>query len=226
MKDLEIRILLVDDDPDILEFVGYNLKKEGYLISKASDGKEALAKAKTEKPDLVLLDIMMPELDGMETCERLRALPHMKNLFIIFLTARSEDYSQLAAYEAGADDYIIKPIKPKILVSKIKSLLKRIHQPTTPAILQVGNIQIYVEEYRVVKGKEEIRLPRKEFALLLLLASEPNKVFTRKRILSEVWGSDIVVGDRTIDVHIRKLRAKLGDNLVKTVKGVGYKMVF
>ncbi len=214
--------MLIDDG----EFVGYNLKKEGYLISKASDGKEALVKAKTEKPDLVLLDIMMPELDGVETCERLRALPHMKNLFIIFLTARSEDYSQLAAYEAGADDYIIKPIKPKILVSKIKSLLKRIHQPTTPAILQVGNIQIYVEEYRVVKGKEEIRLPRKEFALLLLLASEPNKVFTRKRILSEVWGSDIVVGDRTIDVHIRKLRAKLGDNLVKTVKGVGYKMVF
>ncbi len=225
------KILLVDDEPDIIEFIGFNLESEGYTVEKAETGEEALEKAKVFQPDLIILDVMMPGMDGIETCERIRELPGAKSPIIAFLTARGEDYSQIAGFEAGADDYITKPVKPKVLVSRVKALLKRRSQMVKTAevrddnTIRIGNIIIDKEKYVVKHGGDELILPRKEFELLLLLASKPDKVFTRDEIYSKVWGEDIIVGDRTIDVHIRKLREKLGSDHIKTIKGVGYKFI-
>ncbi len=226
MKKKQTRILLVDDEPDILEILEYNLTLEGYQITTAKNGLEALKKATDWKPHLVLLDVMMPEMDGIETCEKLRSSKKLSDLLIVFLTARSEDYSQVAGLEAGADDYITKPIKPKVLMSKIKALLRRFKDDEqTSQLVEAGDLVINREEYKIVYQGQEIILPRKEFELISLLASKPNKVFEREEILSRVWGNEVVVGGRTIDVHIRKLREKIGDQHFKTVKGVGYKYV-
>jgi two-component system alkaline phosphatase synthesis response regulator PhoP len=226
MKKKEIKILLVDDEPDILEIVGYNLSSEGYQISTASNGIEAVAKAKKVKPHLIIMDVMMPEMDGIEACENIRKDSSLANTIITFLTARGEDYSQVAGFDAGADDYITKPIKPKVLVSKVKALLRRLkEEEENSQIITVGNIVINREEYKIVNDGIEIILPRKEFELLSLLASKPGKVFKREEILDRVWGNEVIVGGRTIDVHIRKLREKIGENHFKTVKGVGYKYV-
>jgi two-component system alkaline phosphatase synthesis response regulator PhoP len=224
MKKKDIKILLVDDEQDILEIVGYNLTQEGYQIVTASNGKEAIQVAKKELPQLIIMDVMMPEMDGMEACENIRRLPELSNVIITFLTARNEDYSQVAGFEAGADDYIAKPIKPKLLVSKVKALLRRLKDDEVKDdILYVGGIEVNREEYKIVQDGREIVLPRKEFELFYLLASKPGKVFKREEILDKVWGNEVVVGGRTIDVHIRKLREKIGDELFKTIKGVGYK---
>jgi len=227
MKKQDIRILLVDDEPDILEILSYNLSSEGYQVYTAKNGVEGVEKAKKKNPHLVVLDVMMPEMDGIETCEMIRNTKGLENTIITFLTARSEDYSQVAGFDAGADDYITKPIKPKVLVSKVKALLRRLKedQNASDEVLKVGNIEINREEYKVVNNGKEIVLPRKEFELLALLASKPDKVFKREVILDKVWGQEVVVGGRTIDVHIRKLREKIGDDHFKTVKGVGYKFV-
>jgi len=226
MKKKDIRILLVDDEPDILEIVGYNLAQEGYQIITATNGREAVAKAKKELPQLIIMDVMMPEMDGMEATEAIRKIPELQNIIITFLTARNEDYSQVAGFEAGADDYISKPIKPKLLVSKVKALLRRLKEEDTKhsATLNVAGIEINREEYKIVKDNVEIILPRKEFELFYLLASKPGKVFKREEILDKVWGNEVIVGGRTIDVHIRKLREKIGEELFKTIKGVGYKI--
>lgn len=226
MKKKDIKILLVDDEPDILEIVGYNLTAEGYQVITAENGLEALKKAKKHHPHLIILDVMMPEMDGIEACEKLRSIPELSDTIITFLTARGEDYSQVAGFEAGADDYITKPIKPKVLVSKVKALLRRFKESSseTPNV-NLGNLIINREEYKIIKNKKEIILPRKEFELLSLLASKPGKVFKREDILDKVWGNEVVVGGRTIDVHIRKLREKIGDESFKTIKGVGYKFV-
>ena len=225
MNNSDIKILLVDDEPDILEIVGYNLKNEGYLVYTASNGVDALKSAKKITPNLILLDIMMPEMDGIEACEKIRAIKSLENTLIAFLTARNEDYSQVAGFEAGADDYITKPIKPKVLVSKVKSLLRRLKENQADSTVIVGDITINRDEYVVFKGDKKIFLPRKEFELFSLLTSRPGKVFKRETILDRVWGNEVVVGGRTIDVHIRKLREKIGDDYFKTVKGVGYKFV-
>lgn len=225
MKKKEIKILLVDDELDILEIVGYNLSQEGYQIITATNGKEAVAKAKKEIPQLIIMDVMMPEMDGMEACEKIRDMPELSNVIITFLTARSEDYSQVVGFEAGADDYITKPIKPKLLVSKVKALLRRLKSNDISAeTLNVGGIEINREEYKIIKNNIEIVLPRKEFELFYLLASKPGKVFKREEILDKVWGTEVVVGGRTIDVHIRKLREKIDEDIFKTIKGVGYKL--
>lgn len=225
MKKKDIKILLVDDEQDILEIVGYNLSQEGYNVITATNGKDAIAKAKKEIPHLIIMDVMMPEMDGMEACETIRKVPELGNVIITFLTARNEDYSQVAGFDAGADDYIAKPIKPKLLVSKVKALLRRLKDDENKGdILRVGNIEINREEYKIVVDDSEIILPRKEFELFYLLASKPGKVFKREEILDKVWGNEVVVGGRTIDVHIRKLREKIGDELFKTIKGVGYKL--
>ena len=227
MKKKDIRILLVDDEQDILEIVGYNLSQEGYQIYTAKNGIEAVAKAKKKNPHLIILDVMMPEMDGIEACETIRNTPGLENTIITFLTARGEDYSQLAGFEAGADDYIQKPIKPKVLMSKVKALLRRRKDEYSEAgdLYTVGDLTINREEYKVINCGKELILPRKEFELLSLLTSKPGKVFKREFILEKVWGSEVVVGGRTIDVHIRKLREKIGDDHFKTVKGVGYKFV-
>ena len=221
----QFKILLVDDEPDILEIVGYNLENEGYQIFKASNGMEAVNIAEEIQPHLILLDVMMPEMDGIEACEKIREIDSLKDVIITFFTARSEDYSQLAGFDAGADDYITKPVKPKILISKVKSLLRRIKSDTSEInnVITVGDIIINREEYFVMKNRQKIILPRKEFELMALLTSKPEKVFKREVILERVWGNDVIVGGRTIDVHIRKLREKIGDDYFKTVKGVGYK---
>ena len=219
------KILLVDDDPDILEIVSYNLVQEGFEIFTASNGKEAILKAIKEVPDLIIMDVMMPEMDGMEACENIRRIPALNHVIITFLTARSEDYSQVAGFDAGADDYITKPIKPKLLVSKVKALLRRLKSNDISAeTLNVGGIEINREEYKIIKNNKEIVLPRKEFELFYLLASKPGKVFKREEILDKVWGTEVVVGGRTIDVHIRKLREKIDEDIFKTIKGVGYKL--
>ena len=226
MKKKDIKILLVDDEQDILEIVGYNLSQEGYQIVTASNGKEAIAKAKKEHPQLIIMDVMMPEMDGMEACENIRKIPELQDTIITFLTARSEDYSQVAGFDAGADDYIAKPIKPKVLVSKVQALLRRlkgVEGVSNSSTLNVGNIEINREEYKIVNEGKEIVLPRKEFELFYLLATKPGKVFKRDEILDKVWGNEVIVGGRTIDVHIRKLREKIGEELFKTIKGVGYK---
>ncbi len=224
MSSENIKILLVDDDPDILEIIGYNLSSGGYSVFTASDGLEAIEVAKKELPELIILDVMMPNMDGIEACEQLRKIPDLSNTIITFLTARNEDYSQVAGFDAGADDYITKPIKPKLLLSKVKGLLRRtsVNQKQDNS-LKVGNLLINRDEYKVVNNGRELVLPRKEFELLYLLTSKPGKVFTRDEILNTVWGNDVIVGGRTIDVHIRKLREKIGDKSFKTVKGVGYK---
>ena len=227
MKNEDVRVLLVDDGQDILEIVGYNLSLEGYQVFTAKNGVEAVSKAKKKQPHLVILDVMMPEMDGIEACEIMRNTPGLENTIITFLTARGEDYSQLAGFEAGADDYIQKPIKPKVLVSKVKALLRRSkeQQSDDSDVHKVGNLVINREEYKVINNGKEMVLPRKEFELLALLTSKPDKVFKREVILEKVWGNEVVVGGRTIDVHIRKLREKIGDDHFKTVKGVGYKFV-
>ncbi len=231
MKNADIKILLVDDEPDILEIVGYNLKNEGYQISTAKNGLEAVEIAKKIKPHLIILDIMMPEMDGIEACEKIRATPSLENVLITFFTARGEDYSQVAGFNVGADDYITKPIKPKVLVSKIKALLRRIKNTNETEEndfseqINVGGIIIDRDEYVIIKDGVKLSLPRKEFELFALLASKPDKVFKRDDILDQVWGNEVIVGGRTIDVHIRKLREKIGDEFFKTVKGVGYKFV-
>lgn len=226
MKKKDIKILLVDDEPDILEIVGYNLSNEGYQVITGANGVEAVKLGKKHKPHLVILDVMMPEMDGIEACELLRKNPDLSDTIITFFTARGEDYSQVAGFDAGADDYITKPIKPKVLISKVKALLRRLkEEEESSEVIKVGNIVINREEYKILKGKEEIILPRKEFELLSLLASKPGKVFKREDILDRVWGNEVVVGGRTIDVHIRKLREKIGDESFKTIKGVGYKFV-
>ena len=226
MKKKDTTILLVDDELDILEIIGYNLSAEGYNVVTAQNGVEAIKKAKKHKPELIILDVMMPQMDGIEACEKLRLIPELSETVITFLTARGEDYSQVAGFEAGADDYITKPIKPKVLTSKVKSLLRRFKtQDDSQQILKLGNITINREEYKIFVDTQEMVLPRKEFELLSLLASKPGKVFKREDILDRVWGNDVVVGGRTIDVHIRKLREKIGDDHFKTVKGVGYKFV-
>ncbi|MGV6845849.1 MAG: response regulator transcription factor [Lutibacter sp.] len=228
MKNSEIKILLVDDEPDILEIVGYNLKNEGYQIFTAKNGIEAIESAKKNFPHLIILDIMMPEMDGIEACEKIRNTKELEHVLITFFTARGEDYSQVAGFNVGADDYITKPIKPKVLVSKVKALLRRVKIDAKKEVhekIKVGNIVIDREEYVVLKNNQKLTLPRKEFELFALLASKPGKVFKRDDILDRVWGNEVVVGGRTIDVHIRKLREKIGDDNFKTVKGVGYKFI-
>ncbi len=226
MRKEEIKILLVDDEPDILEIVGYNLNNEGYNVITAKNGADGVKKANKEKPHLIILDVMMPEMDGIEACELIRKNDELNNSIITFLTARGEDYSQVAGFEAGADDYITKPIKPKVLVSKVKALLRRLKEENTSGkVLKIGNLTIDHDEYKIVLKGKEIQLPRKEFELLSLLTSKPGKVFKREEILDKVWGNEVVVGGRTIDVHIRKLREKIGDKSFKTVKGVGYKFI-
>jgi len=227
----DYRILLVDDEKDILEFLSYNLRTEGFEIYTAGNGRDAVKKAAEIKPHLVLMDVMMPEMDGVAACEEIRKNKELAYTLVAFLTARGEDYSQIAGFEAGGDDYITKPIKPKVLVSRIKALLKRrnvkIQDAETGSLTRIvsGDLVIDKERYLVIKKGKEITLPRKEFKLLSLLISKPEKVFTREEIFDGVWGENIVVGDRTIDVHIRKLREKLGEKNIKTVKGIGYKYI-
>lgn len=220
------KVLVVDDEPDVLEFLSYNLRKEGFLVFTASNGKEGLALAIKERPQLVILDVMMPGIDGIETCSEIRKQPFLADTIVIFLTARGEDYSQIAGFEAGADDYVTKPVKPKVLVSRVKALLRRLtFNNAEQGVSQITLTEFTInrERYVVIKDGKEIVLPRKEFELLSLLSSKPNKVFTRDEIFSSVWGNDVVVGDRTIDVHVRKIREKLDTQNIKTVKGVGYK---
>jgi two-component system, OmpR family, alkaline phosphatase synthesis response regulator PhoP len=232
MNEDKLKILLVDDEEDILEFISYNLEKEGFAVYTATNGKEGLRIAEKFQPHLILLDLMMPEMDGITTCGEIRKIPVLRNTLVAFLSARGEDYSQIAGFEAGADDFITKPIRPKVLVSRVKALLKRL----VPVIVEpevavsentviIGNLIIDKERYLVKQGNEEMVLPRKEFELLSLLVSKPGKVFTREEIYFSVWGDNVVVGDRTIDVHIRKLREKIGNDHIKTLKGIGYKFV-
>lgn len=226
MKKKDIKILLVDDEPDVIEIIRYNLEQEGYNVNTASNGKEALQKAQKNTPHLIIMDVMMPEMDGIEACEELRSDPTFNDTIIMFLTARGEDYSYVAAFDAGADDYVTKPIKPKIIVSKVKALLRRLKkEEENQDKIQLGKLIIDKEQYEVTHKGKTFSLPRKEFELLYLLASKPDKVVKREKIMEVVWGSEVVVGDRTIDVHIRKLREKVGDKYFKTVKGVGYKFV-
>ena len=217
-----MKVLIVDDEKDIIEFLSYNLEKEGFIVHTALNGKSAIEKAKKYKPDLIILDVMMPEMDGITTCQEIRSIPEISNTLILFLTARSEEYSELAGFDAGADDYVAKPIKPKLLISRIKALLKRNKIKASAKNIQIGNIEIDREKFSLLYNKEEIHLARKEFNLLYYLMTIPGKVFTREDIISEIW-KDAFVGDRTIDVHVRKIREKIGDKYIKTVKGVGYK---
>lgn len=224
MKKTSTKILVVDDDPDIIEILTYNLSNEGYNVKSAVNGVEALKKAKKFIPDIILLDVMMPEMDGIEACANLREIESLSKSMIIFLSARGEDFTQIAAFDAGADDYINKPVKPKILLKKISSISRRIlSENNNTSNIIVGSLVIDRESYSVILDKDEIALPRKEFELLYLLASKPGKVLTRDEIMFKVWGTQVVVGDRTIDVHVRKLREKIGEKYIKTIKGVGYK---
>ena len=224
-----IKILLVDDEQDILDFLSYNLEKENFEVHTANNGKDAIKEAEKLLPDLIVLDVMMPGMDGIETCREIREISSLKNTIIAFLTARNEDYSQIAGFDVGADDYITKPIKPRVLVSRIKALLRRgnslaSNEPSD--VIEVGGIRLEKDRHMVIKNGIEISFPKKEFKLLALLISKPGKVFSREFILQHVWGNEVVVGDRTIDVHVRKLREKLGDEFIKTIKGVGYKFDF
>lgn len=218
------KVLLVDDEVDILELLRYNLEREGFKVTTATNGRDALKLAKSEKPDLIVLDIMMPGMDGVEVCNQLRAMPEFKHTLIAFLTARTEDYSQIAGFEAGADDYISKPVRPKVFVTKVKALLKRSRtEKSEEKTLEANGVRIDLEKVLVHNGKEDLQLPKKEFELLALLMSKPGKVFKRDEIYAHIWGNDLFVGDRTIDVHIRKLREKIGEDRIGTVKGIGYK---
>lgn len=224
MKNLSTKVLIVDDDPEIIEILNYNLINSGFITKSASNGLEAIKKAKKFIPDIILLDVMMPEMDGIEACIKIREIKTLTNTRIIFLSARGEDFTQIAAFDAGADDYISKPVKPKILLKKISSIAKRLDRNNNPiGLLDLGEIIIDRESYLVTINKDEKNLPRKEFELLYLLATKPGKLFTREEIMLKVWGTEIFVGDRTIDVHIRKLRKKIGEKYIKTTKGVGYK---
>jgi two-component system, OmpR family, alkaline phosphatase synthesis response regulator PhoP len=232
MSENQFKILLVDDEIDILEFISYNLEKEGYLVYTAKNGIEAVKLAEIHKPHLIILDVMMPEMDGIAACEEIRKMPSLDSSIIAFLTARGEDYSQIAGFEAGADDYITKPVRPKVLVSRVKALLKRtgetstvVTYPENPHTVAIGNLVIDKERYLIRMNDKEMVLPRKEFELLSLLVSKAGKVFTREEIYATVWGENVVVGDRTIDVHIRKLREKIGNDHIKTLKGIGYKFM-
>jgi two-component system, OmpR family, alkaline phosphatase synthesis response regulator PhoP len=222
------RIVLVDDEEDILNFLSYNLKREGYEVFTALNGHDGITLAKKVKPQLIVLDVMMPEIDGIETCRLMRENEDLKKTLIVFLSARSEDYTQIAGFDSGADDYITKPIKPRVFISRIKALLRRSGggEKKAERAMKFGDIRIDLDRYLVFKNEREIVLPKKEFKLLELLVSKPGKVFTREFILEQIWGEEVIVGDRTIDVHIRKLREKLGDENIKTVKGVGYKFEF
>ncbi len=232
MDETIFKILLVDDEEDILEFISYNLAKEGYKVFTAKNGIEAIKVAEQQIPHLVILDVMMPEMDGITACEEMRKIPALNNTLIAILTARGEDYSQIAGFDAGADDFITKPIRPNVLVSRVKALLKRTGETTTTVqvpvdtnTVNIGNLIIDKERYLIKMNDNEMVLPRKEFELLSLLVSKPGKVFTREEIYHSVWGENVVVGDRTIDVHIRKLREKIGNDHIKTLKGIGYKFV-
>ena len=223
------KILLVDDEPDILEILEYNLKKEGYEVFTASNGEKGLKRAEETDPDLIILDIMMPVMDGVEVCRQLRANPRFENTVITFLTAREEDYSQIAALDTGGDDYITKPISPRVLLSRVKALLRRgatREEAAAPTVINIDDLEIDLEQVVVRRGDDTIELAKKEFDLLVLLAGKPGKVFSREEIFNKVWGTDVIVGNRTIDVHIRKLREKLGDHYIKTIKGIGYKFTF
>lgn len=224
-KNMPPKILIVDDEPDILEFIKYLLEREDYIVDTAANGSEAIQKSKVFKPELILMDVMMPVMDGIEACRQIKLQPDTKNVFVIFLTARSEEYSEIAGFEAGADDYINKPVKPRVLLSRIKAILKRGKNPDyEQTILTVADLIIDRSSYSISVDGKKMVLPKKEFDLLFLLATKPGKVFTREKILSEVWGDDVYVVDRTIDVHIRKIREKIGEKLISTVKGVGYKL--
>ncbi len=226
MSEKDHTILLVDDEPDILSFVGYNLEREGYTVYAAANGEAAIEMARKHQPHLVILDVMMPGMDGIETCQELKKLPGLSRTIIAFLTARGEDYSQLAGFDAGGDDYITKPIKPRLLISRVKALLRRYRfTGEAEAVAADLGLRIDREQYVVWNGQQKIELPPKEFELLCLLVSKPNKVFSREEIFANVWGSDVIVSDRTIDVHIRKLREKVGPQYIGTVKGVGYKYI-
>ncbi len=223
------KILLVDDEPDILDFLRYNLQKEGFQVFTAGDGVEGLRKAEEIRPHLAILDIMMPKMDGVELCRQLRTRPELANMLIVFLTARDEDYSQIAALDVGGDDYITKPIRPRVFMSRINALLRRFErkdEAEAEQVIRVADLAIDRERVSVMRGEEVIELAKKEFELLSLLASKPGKVFTREEIFSKVWGADVIVGNRTIDVHIRKLREKIGEDYIKTIKGIGYKYEF
>lgn len=222
------KILIVDDEPDILEFLKYNLKKEGYQVATAADGKQAIKAAEKENPHLILLDIMMPEMDGVETCRNLREKKQFRDTPIAFLTARDEDFTQIAALDVGGDDYITKPIKPRVLMSRIAALLRRSARSSEEEqpVIQLDNLVIDKNKVLVFKDENPIELPRKEFEILWLLASRPGRVFTREEIFDKIWGNDVIVGNRTIDVHIRKLRERIGEQYIKTMKGIGYKFDF
>lgn len=228
MENNEVKILVADDEPDILEFIRYNLEKENYQVHTAENGRQAVQLAKKIKPELIILDIMMPELDGVEVCRELRSMPEFDKSVIAFLTARNEDYSQIAGFEAGGDDYITKPIRPRVLVSRIEALLRRFRDGASlnSNIIRIGNLTIDKEKVLVFKDKESISLAKKEFELLCLLASKPGKVFSREEIFKNIWGNDVIVGNRTIDVHVRKVREKIGSAYIKTIKGIGYKFEF
>ncbi len=226
MDNSNYKLLLVDDETDILEFLGYNLKKEGYHVYTATSGKRGLEMTQKVHPHLILLDVMMPDVDGINVCRELRQMSIFEKTIIVFLTARGEDYSQIAGFEAGADDYITKPIKPRLLISRINAILKRMYaEEATSGLVKLNNITIDKERYIVIRDNKEISLPKKEFELLLFLTSKPNKVFSREEIFRNIWGSEVVVGDRTLDVHIRKLREKIGLDKIKTYKGIGYSYV-
>jgi two-component system alkaline phosphatase synthesis response regulator PhoP len=229
----EYKILIADDEPDIIEFICYNLNKEGFDVTTATNGLEAIKKAKEIQPHLILLDIMMPGMDGIEVCKELREIPSLEETIIAFLTARSEDYSQIVGFEVGGDDYITKPIRPRVLVSRVHALLRRFSKKyklnsTNKNIIQIADLEINKEKYLVRRQGEgtPIILPKKEFELLFLLASKPGKVFSREEIFRKIWGSEVIVGNRTIDVHIRKIREKVGEGYIKTIKGIGYKFEF
>ncbi|MBV2224327.1 response regulator transcription factor [Cloacibacterium caeni] len=220
------KILLIDDEQDILEILSYNLEKEGYQVFTANNGNEGIVKAKEIIPDLILLDVMMPEKDGIETCQEMRQIKELQKTLIVFLSARSEEFSQLAGFDAGANDYIVKIIKPKVLISKVNALLQLTTQVAEQSkLIELGDLVIDKDNFKVTKNGENFLLPKKEFDLLYLLASNTQKVFKREEILDKVWGNDVIVGERTIDVHIRRLREKLGDNSIQTLKGIGYKLV-
>lgn len=224
MDQSKYKILLVDDEEDIVEFLSYNLVKEGFNVVTAKDGIEAIQVAKKESPDLIIMDVMMPRMDGMTAVQEIRKMPAFAETIIVFLTARAEDYSQIAGFEAGADDYVSKPVKPKVLMSRISALLRRASKKENPnTAIEVGDLIIDPERFIVIKDGVELALPNKEFKILALLAGSPNKVYSREDIFSKVWGNDVIVGDRTIDVHVRKIREKIGLDNIKTIKGVGYK---